>query len=63
MNLSLDAFQKAVEADPKQVVRYKILAFMYIGIGRRDDALATWKKLQIIAPDDPDLKANFSAPR
>lgn len=61
--LALDAFQKAVEADPKQVVPYKILAFMYMGIGKRDDAIATWKKLQSIAPDDPDLKANFSAPR
>ena len=63
MNLSLNAFQKAVEADPKQVVPYKILAFMYIGIGKRDDAMATWKKLQSIAPDDPDLKANFSTQR
>ena len=62
MNLSINAFQKAVEADPKQVVPYKILAFMYIGIGKRDDAIATWKKLQTIAPDDPDLKAHFSAP-
>jgi len=57
----LNAFQKAVEADPKQVVPYKILAFMYLGIGRRDDATATWKKLQSVSPDDPDLKANFSA--
>src|SRR3984957_3269131 len=60
LNLSLDAFQKAVEADPKQLVPYKILAFMYIGIGRRDDAMATWKKLQSMAPDDPDLRANFT---
>lgn len=58
--MSVDALQKAVEADPKQVVPYKILAFMYIGIGRRDDAMATWKKLQSIAPDDADLKANFT---
>lgn len=61
MNLSLNAFQKAIEADPKQIVPYKILAFMYIGIGKRDDAMATWKKLQSIAPDDPDLALNFSA--
>jgi Tfp pilus assembly protein PilF len=63
LNLSLDAFQKAVAANPKQVVPYKILAFMYIGVGKRDDAMATWKKLQSISPDDPDLKTNFSAPR
>ncbi|MCU1302513.1 MAG: Transglutaminase-like enzyme [Candidatus Sulfotelmatobacter sp.] len=61
INLSLNAFQKAVEADPKQVVPYKILAFMYLGMGRQDDAMATWKKLQSISPDDLDLKANFSA--
>lgn len=62
MNLSINAFQKAVDADPKQVVPYKILAFMYFGIGKRDDAMATWKKLETIAPDDPDLRANFSPP-
>jgi len=56
---SLNAFQKAVEADPKQVVPYKILAFMYTGLGKRDNAIATWQKLQSIAPDDPDLAANL----
>ena len=60
MSSSLNAFQRAVDADPKQIVPYKILAFMYIGIGRRDDATATWQKLRIIAPDDRDLALNFS---
>ena len=58
---ALNAFQKAVEADPKQVLPYKILAFMYIGLGMRDDAIATWQKLQNIAPDDRDLALNSSA--
>ncbi len=59
ISLSLNAFQRAVDADPKQIVPYKILAFMYIGFGRRDDATATWQKLRIIAPDDRDLALNF----
>jgi tetratricopeptide (TPR) repeat protein len=56
---ALNAFQRAVEADPKQVVPYKILAFMCMGLGKRDDAIATWQKLQSIAPADPDLVANL----
>ena len=52
---ALNAFQKAVEADPKQVVPYKILAFMYMTLGDREHAIATWQKLQSIAPDDHDL--------
>lgn len=57
---ALEAFQKAIEADPKQVTPYKILAFMYIGIGKKDDAIATLEKAQKIAPDDHDVSANLS---
>src|ERR1700686_4086413 len=53
-NAAFGAFQKAVEADPKQVVPYKILAFMYVGVGKKDDAILTWQKLQKVAPDDRD---------
>jgi tetratricopeptide (TPR) repeat protein len=56
---ALDAFQKAVAADPKQVIPYKILAFTYMGLGKRDDATATWQRLQSIAPDDADLASNL----
>jgi tetratricopeptide (TPR) repeat protein len=59
VNSALDAFQKAVEADPKQVIPYKILAFMYMGIAKGDDAIVTWQKLQAIAPDDVDLVSNL----
>jgi TonB family protein len=61
LNSGLNAFQKAVEADPKQIIPYKILAFMYVGLGKRDDAIATWQKLQGIAPDDQDLAANLGS--
>jgi len=59
VSLSLNAFQKAVEADPKQIFPYKILAFMYMGLGKTDNAIATWLKLQSVAPDDLDLAANL----
>jgi len=59
MSSSLNALQKAVEADPKQVVAYKILAFMHMSLGNRDNAIATWQKVQSIAPDDPDVAANL----
>lgn len=58
-NAAFGAFQKAVEADPKQVVPYKILAFMYVGVGKKDEAILTWQKLQKVAPDDRDLSANL----
>jgi len=59
VNSALNAFQKAVAADPKQVIPYKILAFMYMGLGKQDDAIVTWQKLQTIATDDPDLVSNL----
>jgi tetratricopeptide (TPR) repeat protein len=58
-NSALNAFQKAVEANPSQIVPYKILAYDYAFLGNRDDAIATWQKLKIIAPDDPDLARNL----
>ena len=48
-NSTLSAYQKAAEADPNQVVPYKILAYDYAFLANRDEAIATWKKLQIIA--------------
>lgn len=55
----LGAFQKAIDADPKQVIPYKILAFVYASFRDQDDAIATWKRLQGIAPDDADLAPNL----
>ncbi len=59
VNSSLPAFQKAVEANPKEVIPYKILAFMYVGTGKQDAAIATWQKLRDIAPEDHDLALNL----
>jgi len=56
---ALSAFQKAVEADPSQIVPYKILAYDYAFLANRDGAIATWKKLQNIAPDDRDIGPNL----
>ena len=42
---ALNAFQKAAEADPKQVIPYKILAFDYMFLGNRDNAIATWQSI------------------
>lgn len=52
---ALEAFQKAIDADPKQVVPYKVLASAYEQFGNRAQAIATWQKLQSIAPDDHDI--------
>jgi tetratricopeptide (TPR) repeat protein/ubiquitin-protein ligase len=58
---ALNAFQKAVEGDPKQIVPYKVLAYDYAFLGNRNDAIATWKRLQNLAPADPDLSPNLAA--
>ena len=58
--LALDAFQKSIDADPKQVVPYKLLAFLYYGIGDQDKAISTWQGLQKIALEDPDLLDNLA---
>jgi Tfp pilus assembly protein PilF len=51
---TLDALQKAITADSKQVLPYKMLAFNYMSDWNQDNAIATWQKLRAIAPDDPD---------
>jgi tetratricopeptide (TPR) repeat protein len=58
---TLDALQKAVEADPKQVLPYKMLALNYMFLGNQDNAIATWQRLQSVAPDDPDLALYLGA--
>jgi tetratricopeptide (TPR) repeat protein len=58
---ALNAFQKAIEADPTKVVPYKLLAFMYTAFGDRNNAAVTWQKLRSIAPDDSDVALNFVA--
>jgi Tfp pilus assembly protein PilF len=55
---ALNALQKAVDADPTQIVPYKILASYYTFLGSRNDAIATWQKLNL-APDDPDIAPNL----
>ncbi len=55
VNLAIKSYKQAVEADAKQILPYKVLAFVYAGMGRQDDAIATWKRLQIIAPEDHDI--------
>jgi len=47
--------------DPKQVLSYKILAFVYMGRGRQGDAIATWQKLHSMAPEDRNVWFNLSA--
>jgi tetratricopeptide (TPR) repeat protein len=56
---ALDAFQKGAEADPKQILPYKILAFNYMFLGDRDNAISTWQRLQNIVPDDSDVAADL----
>lgn len=57
---ALNAFQKAVDADPKQIIPYKILALDYAFLANRDNAIATWQKLQGVAPGDPDVAPNLA---
>jgi tetratricopeptide (TPR) repeat protein/transglutaminase-like putative cysteine protease len=58
---ALNAFQSAIQADPKQVIPYKLLAFLYMGTGKTDDAIAIWQKLRTVAPEDRDLTSNLGS--
>lgn len=60
-SLAVDAFEKAVEADLSQVVCVKILALAYAEYGDRKQAIATWIKLQALAPDDHDVTPYLAA--
>jgi tetratricopeptide (TPR) repeat protein len=58
-DLAIESFQKGVDADPKQVFPYKILAFAYMAENRNDEAVAVWHRLQAVAPDDSDIVTNL----
>jgi tetratricopeptide (TPR) repeat protein len=53
------AFQKAIDIDPKQIVPYKLLALTYMFLGKLDNAVATWQRVQSIVPGDPDVALNL----
>jgi tetratricopeptide (TPR) repeat protein len=59
VNSALAAFQKAVDANDKEALPCKILAFMYMGIGKQDEAIAAWLKVKRISPEDHDLTLNL----
>lgn len=56
---ALDAFRKAADADPQQVLPYKVLAHAYVEAGDRSRAIAVWQKVQALAPDDRDVAPNL----
>jgi cytochrome c-type biogenesis protein CcmH/NrfG len=54
---AITALKNAVDADPTQILPYKILGYFYTGLGRQDDAIATWQKLLSVTPEDRDLRS------
>jgi Flp pilus assembly protein TadD len=50
-------FQKAVEADPRNVEALKGLGFLLDQLGRHAEAQALYRQAIQVAPNDPDLQA------
>jgi Flp pilus assembly protein TadD len=58
---AIEAFRKAADVDPKQVLPLKILAYAY-GMNRQlPESIAVWQRLQQIAADDPDITPSLGA--
>lgn len=52
-------YQKSLGENPDWVNGVKNLAILYSREGRRDAAEAAWRKLQKLAPGDPDVQRVF----
>lgn len=57
----LDALRKAVEADPKQPLSYKLLALTLTSLNRRSEAIQVWQDLSKVAPADRDIATNLGS--
>ena len=51
---ALEAFSKAVDSDPKQLLARKSYALALTGYHRPEAAMDAWRALLEIAPDDID---------
>lgn len=56
-----EAFRKALELDPKNIVAMKNLAVLYGKTERKEEAIRLWYKLRELRPDDPDVQRVFSS--
>lgn len=54
-----ERYEKAVELDPTNVVHLDRLLDLCILVGRKQQAVATMKKLSAIAPDHPNLSSLY----
>jgi tetratricopeptide (TPR) repeat protein len=49
-----EAFRKAIESDPKQVLPHKTYAIALMSTMKFEDAVPEWQEVMKLAPDDPD---------
>lgn len=56
-----DKLEKAIEQDPKNIVAYKTLAYLYAVLGLEDEAVEKYDDALDLKPNDPDLLNSYGA--
>jgi tetratricopeptide (TPR) repeat protein len=50
---AIPKFEWVIERDPTQLRAWESLGWAYWNVGRQDDTLKLWKRLELLAPDSP----------
>ena len=58
---ALEAYRKAITAEPKQPYPYKALGIALIGMHKFDEAIPIWQELLKTVPDDRDALMNLGS--
>jgi type IV pilus assembly protein PilF len=56
-----DKLEKAIEQDPKNLIAYKTLAYLYALLGLNKEAIAKYDDALDLKPNDPDLLNSYGA--
>jgi len=56
-----DKLEKAIEQDPKNLVAYKTLAYLYAVLGLEDEAISKYNEALDLKPNDSDLLNSYGA--
>jgi type IV pilus assembly protein PilF len=60
-NAARDKLEKAIEQNPKNLVAYKTLAYLYAVLGLEKEAIAKYDEALDLKPNDPDLLNSYGA--
>jgi tetratricopeptide (TPR) repeat protein len=61
MDSVLEALQKSIAAAPNQILPRRMYAFWLTQLHRPDEAIAVWREILKIAPNDPESNSRFGS--